>query len=116
MTEYQIDAWKKEIYNSLAAIADLEGQKLQWVGSTLSGNKILNRLFDLEFETFISYLIENEEGSRELLSNMIRMERVLHEYVKANLSDDKLLADPNWHLITQKATEILMLWDRDMEE
>ena len=116
MTEYQIEAWKKEIYNTLAAIADIENQKLQWVGSALSGNKIINRLFDLEFEMLISYLIENEEGSRELLSNMIKMERVLHEYAKANLSHDKLLADPNWHLITKKAAEIILLWDRDMEE
>jgi hypothetical protein len=116
MTEYQIDAWKKGVYNALAAIADLEAQKLEWTGSTSLGSKMISRVFDLEFQMLISYLIDNEEGTSLILSKMIKIDRILDDYSKVKLSDDKMLLDPEWHAITQKAAEIVALWDTDMEE
>jgi len=116
MTEYQIDAWKKEIYNALAAISDIATQKLEWIGPAASGAKIISRLYDLEYNLFISYLIENEEGSRKMLSEMLRLDKMLEDYSRIKISGEKMLLDPDWHAIAYTAAQIVILWDATMEE
>lgn len=116
MTEYQIDAWKKEVYNALAAIADIQAQKLQWTGTTASGVVLISRVYDLEFEMFISYLIDNEEGSKKMLAEMLRLDKMLADYSKVKLSGEQMLLDPDWHAIAYTAAQIVILWDATMEE
>jgi len=72
--------------------------------------EVVNILYDFNFEEYINYLIVVDYRHKELIVAMVDIDESLKEYVKIEMSDAKVLRDPNWENITLKAKKIISLW------
>lgn len=112
--------WNKRIYESLKPIADLDYQRKAWFGQSeyvSSFNEVINVLYDDNcFEDFIdpeNWLTNGLKNSK-LLEGLIELDRMIKEYEEPT-SEEKIVKDPNWILITKQASMVISVWDGGLE-
>jgi hypothetical protein len=102
--------WKKNIYDSLKNLSDIELQKLTWLGKhpkyISSFTEIISVLYDdFDFERYIQYY-ESKYGMDDLYKSFCELNNSINSYQELE-SDELILKDPNWIKITKKAKEIV---------
>lgn len=115
--------WKKNIFEAIKDLSDIELQKLTWAGKhpkfISSFTETLARLYDdLDFERYIEYYkFTNKEDN--LLSLLIELDKLItafkdfgYEIEMQTCGYKTILQDSKWVTITEKAKEIIIEWNK----
>ncbi len=109
-----MNIYVENIYNDIEELADLEMQRVIWLGKDptrcSSYIEIMCRLYDDDkFTDFLAapepYLKSNDPAVIELL----KLDQMLHQY-KEKDTDEEIINDPEWVLISKQAKLVLELW------
>jgi hypothetical protein len=116
MKKADISIWKKNIYEAISSIANIQLQKMTWLGKhpTLisSFSEEINTLYaDFSFEDFLNM------GDKLLLHPVLQgelrlLKKLIDGYEEAG-TDEAILEDPRWHEITNQAQKIISIWETE---
>tara|TARA_R110002096_G_scaffold431852_1_gene647543 strand:- start:206 stop:598 length:393 start_codon:yes stop_codon:yes gene_type:complete len=115
--------WKKNIFEAIKNLSDIELQKLTWSGKhpkfISSLTETLARLYDdLDFERYIEYYksINNMDNTYILFEELNKMMNDFKDYgYETELKVEgykEILNNTKWIAITQKAKEIIFEWNK----
>jgi hypothetical protein len=115
--------WEKNIYNSLKELADIDRQRIVWLGkdkeNISSFTEVLGMLYDtFDFEDYINtYKIRFGENNfyqlLKELDDMINIYQKIGYDLEMEIGGaEKILEDSRWHKITKKGQQIITLWVR----
>jgi hypothetical protein len=112
-----VEIWGNNVFNAIKDISDLDLQKLAWLGKhpvyISSFTEVIATLYDdFDFERYIKYY-ESVKGKDKLYKLLIELNEMINKY-KANgyeieleyKGTERILGDPQWIEITNKAKEI----------
>lgn len=111
------DIWGKNIYDSIKAISDIERQRKAWLGkdknraaSFLEDTSMLYDSFD--FSNFLEDdYYKLEALSKNLYKELLCLHHLLDKYDKNGKSDEEILVDPEWMVITKQARKVIEIWN-----
>lgn len=110
--------WKKNIYEAVKDISDIESQRMIWLGKNAdyesSYDEYMMALYDdFSFNDFILESNWRNTGlSQHLLAELKNLDVLLHLFNK-NRSDIEILNDLEWHKIVKQAKEVITVWDSE---
>jgi hypothetical protein len=112
-----VEIWGNNVFNAIKDISDLDLQKLAWLCKhpvyISSFTEVIATLYDdFNFERYIKYY-ESVKGKDKLYKLLIELNEMINKY-KANgyeieleyKGTERILGDPQWIEITNKAKEI----------
>ena len=113
--------WEKNIYNSLKELADIDRQRIVWLGkdkeNISSFTEVLGMLYDtFDFEDYINtYKIRFGENNfyqlLKELDDMINIYQKIGYDLEMEIGGaQKILEDSRWYKITKKGQQIITLW------
>lgn len=105
--------WKNNILKSLIDLSDIEFQRETWLGKSpyfiSSYIETVSTLFDdNDFERYVEYY-KSIYGADNLYSEFESLIMMVNQYNEPN-SDELILKDEKWILITKKGKEIINKW------
>jgi hypothetical protein len=119
MKNENLESWKKNIFDAIKDVSDIEFQKHAWLGKTpeiiSSYIEVIAVLYDnSDFDGYIRNY-ESINGEDKLYNLFIELDTLMTNYnsamtIELKLDDQTVLQDPKWVQITLKAKEILNLW------
>ena len=114
--------WEKNIYNSLKELADIDRQRIVWLGkdkeNLSSFSEVLGMLYDsFDFEDYINtYKIRS--GKNNFYQLLKELDDMINIYQKIGYDLEmeiggaqKILEDSRWYKITKKGQQIITLWE-----
>lgn len=114
--------WEKNIYNSLKELADIDRQRIVWLGkdkeNISSFSEVLGMLYDsFDFEDYINtYKIRS--GKNNFYQLLKELDDMINIYQKIGYDLEmeiggaqKILEDSRWYKITKKGQQIITLWE-----
>lgn len=121
MSETNNKIWELNIYRSLKDISDLEAQKLSWLGKhpteVSSFTEAIGMLYDsFAFEDYLDFYKSNH-GVNSLYNSMVEFDKMINDYQETGYKlemekggIEKILSDPQWIEISNKALNIIQDW------
>ncbi|MFD2935461.1 hypothetical protein [Spirosoma flavum] len=118
MQSESLELWKKNLHEAIRNIADLNSQRIIWLGRSLdyesSFDEYMMSLFDdFDIERFISK--ESWPNMKLPESLRLEIEQLIMEFnsYRVKATDKEILEDPEWHKITNQAREVIQNWDKN---
>lgn len=114
--------WQDNLYREIKDLSDIDFQKLTWAGKhpefISSFSETIATLYDdFDFERFIQYY-KSTKGENEIYGMFCELNEMIIRYKKVGYEAENkkggynvILSDSNWIEITQKAKEIIQIWN-----
>ncbi len=110
--------WKRNIFNAIKDISDLEWQKKAWMGKHLTDVSSFDEIYMVLFDDFgfEDYFIKDETIerlgiSKELGNEMKLLCTMMLDY-KEKDTEEEILEDTEWHKITKQAEKVIKIWNK----
>lgn len=117
MQSESLELWKKNLYEAINNIADLDSQRVIWLGKSpdyeSSFDEYMMSLFDdFDVERFI--LKESWPNTKLPESLRLDIEQLIMKFngYRVKATEKEILEDSEWHKITNQARKVIRNWDK----